>query len=104
MLKKTLTLMLAFLIVLCPLSLSACKDKNDDDDKNNPGTTDNPLVSITLSENLKDTFFLNEELNLDGIDVVLTYKDDSTKNIDLSLDMISGFDTSTTGEKTLTVT
>lgn len=104
MLKKTLTLMLAFLIVLCPLSLSACKDKNDDDGKNNPGTTGNPLVSITLSENLKDTFFLNEELNLDGIDVVLTYKDDSTKNIDLSLDMISGFDTSTTGEKTLTVT
>ena len=49
--------------------------------------------------------YLKNEENIDlaGLDVVLCYTDGSEEHIDIPSDMISGFDTSTEGEKVLTI-
>lgn len=50
---------------------------------------------------------LNQEYYLNDVftpgQLIIQYDDDSNETIDLTLDMVSGFDTSTIGEKTLTI-
>ena len=116
MFKKVLASFLICLSMLCPLTLSACKKKNNNSDPGTPpGTTTpvpgvptepaaNPLVSISIDGELKDEFYKGEQLNIEGISITLTYQDTTTSTIVLSNDMVSGFDSSTVGEHTLTIT
>ena len=61
----------------------------------------NQLVDIIVKE-LKKSYFLDEEFS-EGL-LTVVYADKSKEDLALTLDMIKGFDTSTVGKKTLTIT
>lgn len=108
MLKKFSSLMFALLLMIsCPFLLTACK-KDKDKGSGGGGGDDTPstptIESIEVLGEIKDTYFVGDELDITGIQVKITKSDDSTETIDLVAEMISGFDTTTAGEKTLTVT
>ena len=54
----------------------------------------------TKLEYIQDT----EQLDLTGAKITATYSDNSTQDIDITSDMVSGFNNSTVGNKTITVT
>ena len=59
------------------------------------------LVRIEVKK-INDTYYINDKFN-NGL-LTLIYDDNSSENITLTLDMITGFDTTTVGKKTLTIT
>lgn len=61
----------------------------------------NEVINIEVAE-LKNNYFLNETF-VSG-KLTLIYFDETTETIDLTLDMVSGFDTTTVGKKNLTIT
>ena len=65
-------------------------------------------VSLTgieiVSEPDKTSYYVGEDLDLEGLEIEATYSDGSTSYVDVSLDMVSGFDSSVVGTQTLTVT
>ena len=61
------------------------------------------LESIGLSTPIQKTYRMNDLLDLGSAKLVLTYSDDSQQQIELTTNMISGFDTSTCGSKTMTI-
>ena len=106
MLKKFSSLLFAFLLMVsCPFLLTACKkDKNDDNEGGGGSSTPETIESIEVSGDFKDTYFIGESIEIEGLSVIVTKSNDSTETITLTADMISGFDTTSAGEKTLTVT
>ena len=60
-------------------------------------------ISITSYPN-KTSYFVGEELDLTGLAVEAYYSDDSTSSVEVTSDMVSGFDSSVVGTQTLTVT
>ena len=61
----------------------------------------NQLVDIMVKE-LKNNYFLGEEFE-EGL-LTVVYADKSTEDLVLNLEMVKGFDTTTVGNKTLTIT
>ena len=61
----------------------------------------NQIKEIVVSE-LKNTYEINEEFSNGKLKVI--YMDEKQEEIPLTKDMVSGFDTSSVGEKTLTIT
>ena len=57
------------------------------------GCNEKELVNIGLSANIKTQYLLNENIDLNGAKLVLTYSDDSQNELVISSDMITGFDT-----------
>ena len=57
-----------------------------------------------ISTPYKTSYFVGEELDLTGLAVEAYYSDDSTSRVEVTLDMVSGFDSSVPGVQTLTVT
>lgn len=62
------------------------------------------LEKISVSGSYKVSYTVGETLDLTGAQLKLTYSDDSTDYIDLSVDMLGEYDMSTAGIKTITVT
>ena len=66
------------------------------------------LISISslniTSTPYKTSYYVGESLDLSGLEIEATYSDGSTSYVDVSLDMVSGFDSSVIGNQTLTVT
>ena len=64
------------------------------------------LIGIEIAEEpSKKTYIQNyEELDITGGKIRLIYNDESTEDIDMTIEMITGFDNLELGEKTLTVT
>ena len=60
-------------------------------------------ISITNTP-YETSYYVGEELNLDGLTVEATYSDGSTFVVTVTSDMVSGFDSSVAGTQTLTVT
>ncbi len=52
---------------------------------------------------LKTVYSIGDSLDVDGGKLVITYSDDSTISVDLTEDMVTGFDSTTSGSKNLTV-
>ena len=65
-------------------------------------------VSLTgieiVSEPDKASYIVGEDLDLSGLEIEATYSDGSTSYVDVSLDMVSGFNSSKVGTQTLTIT
>ncbi len=104
MFKKFFSIFFALIIIAsCPFFVTACKKKKKD-----PGTTPPPpaptIESIEILGTIATTYFVGDTLNIDGIQVKIYMSDETTDTITLTNSMISGFDTTTAGEKTLTVT
>ena len=81
-------------------------DLNGSDGKNIGETTPaKTLVKIEITaEPTKTEYYLNESINLGGLEVKATYSDSTVAVIVTSELEITGFDTSTAGEKTITIT
>ncbi len=64
------------------------------------------VVSITISQNPTKLSYLHklESLDLSGGKLLITYADGSTQTVDITPEMASGFDNTTAGEQTVTVT
>ena len=60
-------------------------------------------ISITSYPN-KTSYSVGEKLDLTGLAVEAYYSDDSTSSVEVTSDMVSGFDSSVVGTQTLTVT
>ena len=114
MFKKVLASFFVCLLLVCPMTLVGCKKGNNNQNSNPPSTTpgttpeetpapSNPVVSIAIDGTIKNEFYKGELLNINGVNVIVTYQDSTTKTVVLSDGMISGFDTTTLGEKSLTV-
>ena len=95
MFKKIMVRILAFLIFVSPICLTACGDKSNDTAT---------LKSISSEMTLKNTYFVGDSLELDNYKIKAKYSDGSSKEIEVTESMVSGFDTTTPGEKVLTIT
>ena len=63
------------------------------------------LKSINVaSGTIKTTYNVGEQLDLTGAKLALNYSDKSKSEIAIDLNMVTGFDSSTAGEKILTIT
>lgn len=62
------------------------------------------LEKIELTETPTITSFVGSELAISGGKLKVTYSDGKTESVDVTKDMISGFDKTKTGKQTLTVT
>lgn len=87
--KKTLALFI--LTILClPLVASGCAAR---------------VASVAFRNNaFADTYTVDETVNYDAAFLTVTYSDGSAKDVNITPEMVTGFDTATTGKKTLTVT
>ena len=70
------------------------------------GETENTLESIAVTAvPTKTSYVQNEEtLDVTGGVITLTYSDATTKTVDMTAEMVTGFDNAVLGEQTLTVT
>lgn len=83
----------AILVISC-FGLAACKDKD----------ADIAVSAVIVDGSIKDVFDVDESFCFDTAKLNVTFKDGSVKEIAVDSNMLTGFDTSTTGLKTLTVT
>jgi hypothetical protein len=64
----------------------------------------NQVTSISVKTKPANTYLTGGTLDVTNGTLTVTYEDNTTSTIALTADMVSGFDTATAGEKTLTVT
>ena len=62
------------------------------------------IESITVTAPTKTEYTVGDELDLDGMKVTAKYSDGTTKDIAVTDCEVSGYDTTKTGEQTVTVT
>jgi len=60
-------------------------------------------IEIT-NQPAKTDYFIGDTLSLDGLVVTAVYSDDSKETVNLTIAIISGFDSSSAGEKNVTIT
>lgn len=88
--KKLRYAVIFVLIILTVVSFAACSERK--------------ITEVTLASNSFPTEYkVDAPLDLTGAFVVLRYSDDNVERKEITVDMVEGFDTATTGEKTLTV-
>ncbi len=64
---------------------------------------DPKIANIGLSKDIVTDYAINDKINLNEAKLVVTFDNDSQKNIAITSDMITGFDTATAGTKTLKI-
>ena len=88
--KRLYAFILTILIFVTAVCLTGCSERKAE--------------KITLAPNSFATGYqVDTALDLNGAFIVQHFADDNTKRIQITPDMVSGYDTSTTGTKTLTV-
>ncbi len=93
--KKSVLLLTAVVItVISCFGLAACKNKD----------AEIAVSAVIADGSVKETFDVDEEFCFDTAKLNVTFKDGSVKEVAVESSMLTGFDTSTTGLKTLTVT
>lgn len=66
--------------------------------------TNATLTKIDLDKQIQTEYHLKDQINLNGAKIIATYSNKQTETIDITSDMISGFNTTTAGTRTLTIT
>ncbi len=90
MTKKTLVF---FIIIILAFALSGCVN-----------TSETTVASISISDSaFKDLYDIDEELNLEQIIITAKFKNGETLTIPCTADMVVGFDTKTSGDKSMYV-
>lgn len=82
--KKLITVAVALL--LCASVLAACAGKEPEVSKIN-----------IVNGSFKESYNLDEQINYDNIQILITYKNDTKKQIKVQKDWITGLDVATTG-------
>ncbi len=93
--KITKILLMFVLIISCfagVVAFAGCKENSK------------TITNIGLSKEIKTEYKLNEKLDLLDAKLVVTFNDATQSVLIITNDMISGFDTTTAGQKTLTIT
>lgn len=62
------------------------------------------IKEIKLTSSFKDTYFVGGALNLEGGKITVYKSNGTTEVVDVTKDMVTGFDSTTTGNKQLTIT
>ena len=99
---------ITFLLVLALalLGLVAC-DKTTDPtqgEENNPPVEAATVKSISVVDGYKNAYVVGDSLDLSSLKLLVTYSDDTTKEVNVTSQMISAVDMSAAGTKTITVT
>lgn len=92
--NKITAILLVLMLVLIAALAVACND----DKEENPEITP---ISLTLGANWKNVYAVGEAFA--PCQMTVTYSDGSTQTVDITADMLSGFDTSSAGAKQITV-
>ena len=92
--NKITAILLVLMLVLIAALAVACND----DKEENPEITP---ISLTLGANWKNVYAVGEAFA--PCQMTVTYSDGSTQTVDVTADMLSGFDTSSAGAKQITV-
>ncbi len=103
--KKLLSIVLSLILaVACvPMTAMAVTTLGDDEETSILLTAEVPeLSSITLTPPTQTTYNVGEELDTTGMVVTANYSDNSTKEVTSDVNL-SGFDSSTAGDVTVTV-
>jgi hypothetical protein len=95
--KNTVICGIFAILAIFGLGLTGCGGGSDPDKQ---GKT---VTSITVTTPTKTEYALYETLDLIGMKVTVVYKDGSTGTVTITAENISGFDSSTAGNKTVTV-
>ena len=120
-LRKTFALLLAMSLVYVGGGVFfSCSADSDDSTAANPNspvtegsgpkpgesTSEKTITALELvkDESVKTEYSVGDELDVSGLSVKVTYSDNSSKTVAVTKEMVSGFDSSAAGEKTLTVT
>ena len=99
--KKALRILIIPAILVCSLLLATGCSLADLFKPQNP---DGKSVSrIELTKDIKANYLVGDQLNLQDAKLRIVYSDESTSEIEITVTMLSGFDTSTIGSKTLTI-
>lgn len=61
------------------------------------------VTSIALSKRIKIVYELGDEIDFGDAKLVVKFDNEEEKEVELSMDMISGFDTDTVGDKEMTI-
>ncbi len=83
--KRVLIVLFALLLIISSFALFACGDKDKEEKK---------VESITLLGTLKSEYYVNEKFSGAAAKLYVQYEDDSTKEINITADMVLGFNTS----------
>jgi hypothetical protein len=104
--KKALSILLCLILMLGCFPLTAMADDTtlgDDEEASISLTTVVPeLSSISVTPPTKTEYNVGDSLDTEGMVVTATYSDESTKDVTADA-VLSGFDSSTAGEVTVTV-
>ena len=92
--KLVLLLTVVAIITVSCFGLAACKNKD----------AEIAVSAVIADGSVKETFDVDEEFCFDTAKLSVTFKDGSVKEIAVDSGMLTEFDTSTTGLKTLTIT
>lgn len=92
--NKITAVLLVLLMVLIAGMAVACNDEKEE----NPEITP---ISLTLGADWKNVYAVGEAFA--PCQMTVTYSDGSTQTVDVTADMLSGFDTSSAGAKQITV-
>lgn len=91
--KSVLFITAAAIIIISCFGLAACKKRD----------AEIAVSAVIVDGSVKDTFDVDESFCYDTAKLSVTFKDGSVKEIPVDSSMLTEFDTSTTGLKTLTV-
>ena len=81
--KLLLCIGLALIMIVTPVTLMACGNKKE-----------KPILNIDIIGEYNENFHVGDDFDYDNLKLFITYKDDSTKIIDIEKYMLKNFDTS----------
>ncbi|MGN1100275.1 MAG: bacterial Ig-like domain-containing protein [Christensenellales bacterium] len=92
--KKIKTILICLLSCLMLTCCFACNAKDDE-----------PTVSsIAIATNPKTEYYIGDTLDITGATITVTYSDDTTKTVDVTIEMVTVPDLTTEGEKEVIIT
>ena len=80
---------------------------SDSAEQSADSSLEQPVIAATMtirSQPDKTEYFVGEELDPTGLTVTIGYTDESSKDVTVTYEMLSGFNTSAAGEQTVTIT
>lgn len=98
--KRLLSIMLLTVLLVAVFGLTACRENDEEGGK----ATKN-VVSIDLVEtSIRSEYIVGEKLDVTGAKLWVFYSDNTEEFVSVTPEMVSEFETSTTGEKSALVT
>lgn len=100
--RKIFNIFIIPVILVCALILTTGCSLADFFKPQNPGNKE--ISRIELTKNIKTAYLLDDLIDLKDAKLRIVYNDETTNEIEITATMLSGFNTETIGNKTLTIT